>query len=101
MAANYADVLGQLRDAGILVTALEADGRMHRCRVEGDREKRGWYVLHELPVAGGEVLLVGSFGVWRGGDNGATKVDLRRRDQEFSAEQRAALKQRLTDDRRR
>ena len=63
---------------------------MQRCRVEGDREKRGWYVLHELPLPSGDLVLVGTYGVWRGNDNGAQKIELRKRDAEFSAEQREA-----------
>ncbi|HLL19628.1 MAG TPA: DNA primase, partial [Rubrivivax sp.] len=100
MAANYEDVLGQLRDAGLLVDTLQT-GRMVRCKVEGDREKRGWYSLHELQVTGGDLLIVGTYGVWRGNDSGTQKVELRKRDREFSDEQRAALKRRLAEDRSR
>ncbi|KAA2285442.1 DUF5906 domain-containing protein [Arenimonas fontis] len=100
MASNYDDVLSQLQAAGLHVTSLEV-GRMRRCRVEGDREKRGWYILHELPLSGGDLVLVGSYGVWRGADNGAQKIDLRKRDAAFSAEQRDSLKRRLAADRRR
>ena len=100
MAANYHDVLEQLQAAGLQVTALEP-GRMRRCRVEGDREKRGWYVLHELPLPNGDLVLVGTFGVWRGNDNGLQKVDLRKRDKEFSVEQRESLRRRLAEDRKR
>jgi putative DNA primase/helicase len=98
--ANYDDVLGQLRDAGLHVHHLEVGtARPVRCKVEGDRERRGWYILHELPVDGGDILIVGSFGVWRGSENHAQKVELRKR--EISIEQRAALKSRLAEDRRR
>src|SRR5690606_11223511 len=100
MLANYEDVLGQLREAGLIVDHLDTRGRMVRCKVEGDRERRGWYVLHELQTSGGDVLVVGTYGVWRGNDNGATKVELRKRDTEFSAEQRAALKSRLAEARK-
>src|SRR5690606_10700297 len=71
------------------------------CRVEGDREKRGWYVLHELPVSGGELLIVGSFGVWRGSDNGAQKVELRKRDSDLTVEQRETVRRRIAEDRKR
>lgn len=101
MSANYDDVLGQLRDAGLILDTLDTTGRMVRCKVEGTREKRGWYVLHELNTSGGDVLVVGTFGVWRGNENGATRVELRKRDSEFTAEQREALKRRLAEDRRR
>jgi putative DNA primase/helicase len=97
-ATNYSDVLDQLRAAGLLVESLEI-GRMVRCRVDGDREKRGWYMLHELVGDSGDLLIVGSFGVWRGNDNGAQKVELRKSD--FNAEQREAIRKRLAEDRKR
>lgn len=95
---NYDSVIGQLRDAGLLVETLEV-GKRQRCRVDGDREKRGWYHLHELRMDSGEVLLVGSFGVWRGNDPGSTKIELAK-GTPLSAEQRAALKARIADDRK-
>src|ERR1044072_2830654 len=98
MSANYDDVLGQLRDAGLILDSLDTSGRMVRCKVEGAREKRGWYALHELKTSGGDVLIVGTYGVWRGNENGATKVELRKRDSEFTSEQREALKRRLAED---
>lgn len=97
-ASNYGDVLDQLRAAGLQVESIEI-GRMVRCRVEGDRERRGWYVLHELTGQSGDLLIVGSFGVWRGSDNGAQKVTLTK--SAFTAEQRAAIQRRLQDDRKR
>ncbi|KAF1697977.1 DNA primase [Pseudoxanthomonas jiangsuensis] len=100
MLANYDDVLGQLRDAGLIVDTLDTSGRMVRCKIEGDRERRGWYVLHELQASSGDVLVVGSYGVWHGNDNGAVKVELRKRDSEFTAEQREALKHRLAEARK-
>ncbi|WP_396616778.1 DUF5906 domain-containing protein [Lysobacter soli] len=98
MAANYDDVLQQLREAGLIVDTLQI-GRMVRTKVEGDREKRGWYSLHELRLDDGDDVLVGSFGQWHGNDNGATKVELRKR--EVSREQREALRRRLAEDRKR
>lgn len=102
MAENYDDVLGQLRDAGLLVDSLQVGTtRMVRCKVEsGGREKRGWYMLHELQTSSGELLIVGSYGVWHGNDNSASKIELRKRDKEFSQEQRAALKARIAEDRK-
>ena len=98
MACNYDDVIDQLTSFGLVVDRLEV-GRMVRCRVEGDREKRGWYSLHELMIEGGDVLIVGSFGTWQGNDNNAQKVELRKR--EISAEQRDSLRRRLAEDRKR
>ena len=95
--ANYDDVLVQLREAGLQVDRLEVGARQ-RCRVEGDREKRGWYHLHELRAEGGDILLVGSYGVWHGNDPGSQKVELKK--SQLSAEQRAALKARIAADRK-
>lgn len=97
-ATNYSDVLDQLRDGGLIVDELIV-GRMQRCKVEGERERRGWYMLHELQTQRGDLLLVGSFGIWRGNDNGAQKIELRKT--ELTGEQRAAIKKRLAEDRRR
>jgi putative DNA primase/helicase len=100
LAANYQDVLDQLQRAGLIVSSLET-GAMKRCRVEGDREKRGWYTLHEIQLPGGDLVIVGSYGIWHGNDNGAQKVDLRKRDGELTNEQREALRRRQVEDRKR
>ena len=98
-ASNYDDVLGQLHAIGLIVDRLETgSNRPVRCKVEGDRERRGWYILHEIYVDG-DTLIVGSFGVWRGNENNAQKVELGKR--EISAEQREALRRRLAEDRKR
>lgn len=97
---NYDDVLAQLRAAGLLVQHLEPDGKMHRCRVDGmDRENRGWYCLHEWRGNDGNLYCVGSYGVWLGNDNGATKVTLK--GVEISAAEKAAMRARLAEDRKR
>lgn len=100
MAINYDDVLGQLREAGLLVDRLEV-GALRRCQVTDDRskEKRGWYHLHEIRLDGGDDAIVGSFGVWRGNENNAQKVELRKL--EISKEQREAMRKRLAEDRKR
>ena len=99
MASNYEDVLGQLLGAGLLVDSLDI-GRMRRCKVEGgDHEKRGWYHLHEIRLPTGDDLIVGSYGIWRGAENHATKVELRK--SELSTEQRDSLRKRLAEDKRR
>lgn len=97
-ASNYADVLDQLRSIGLQVESLDI-GRMVRCRVEGDRERRGWYMLHELQGNSGDLLIVGSFGIWHGQDNGAQKVTLSRTS--VTAEQREAIRKRMAEDRKR
>lgn len=96
---NYDDVLGQLRAAGLVLDSLEI-GRRMRCRVEDDRERRGWYYLHELELDKGGVLIVGSFGVWRGNDNGAQKVQLKKLENPLSQEQAQAIKARVAADRK-
>ncbi|MFT3792128.1 MAG: DUF5906 domain-containing protein [Rudaea sp.] len=95
-AANHASVLDQLRGAGLLVDTLET-GRLVRCKVEGDRERRGWYSLHEVVTSRGDTLIFGSFGVWHGADNGAQKIELKKFD--LTQEQRAAIKARTREDR--
>ena len=100
-AENYQDVLDQLHAAGLCGRGVDDGlriGSLVRVRVEDDREKRGWYSLHEL-TTGSATYLVGSFGVWHGNDNGARKIELRKT--ELSDDQRAALKKRVAEDRRR
>jgi len=96
---NYDSVLAQLQGAGLIIDGGLDIGRMKRCKVEGDREKRGWYSLHEVTGAQGGRLLVGSFGVWRGADNNAQKIAVERN--ALSVEQAVALKKRIAEDRRR
>ena len=100
IAANYDDVIGQLREAGLVVDHLEVGtGRTVRCKIEGgDREKRGWYILHEITTSRGDVLIVGSYGAWRGNENHARKIELRGR--QMDPTEVAALKRRLAEDRK-
>lgn len=98
LATNYDDVLGQLRSLGLVVDALEF-GRLVRCKVEGDREKRGWYALHEVRLNAGELVIFGSFGVWRGTDNNAQKIKLNR--DRLSDDQLEAIRARIAEDKKR
>lgn len=98
MASNYDDVLQQLQAIGLKVDRLVV-GKLQRCALVDDRERRGWYMLHELRTDDGDDLLVGSFGVWHGSENNAQKVELRKR--ELSREQRQAFRKRLAEDKRR
>jgi putative DNA primase/helicase len=93
--SNYDDVIAQMRSIGLLVDSLDV-GRLRRCKVDGDREKRGWYSLHELTLDSGDCVLVGSYGIWRGAEANAQKIDLKR--SALSADQRAALKARIAAD---
>jgi putative DNA primase/helicase len=93
-------VLRQLRDEGLLVDALDiGTARPVRCRVDGDREKRGWYWLHEFTTSSGAALIVGSFGVWHGNSANTLKVELKREHTDpMTEEQRTALKARIRRD---
>jgi putative DNA primase/helicase len=95
---NYDDVLAQMKGWGLLVDTIGSDdvGKRRRVRVEGDKERRGWYMLHELELRTGGTALVGTFGVWRGNDPGTQKVELRKI--EVSDEQREALAMRIKAD---
>jgi len=95
---NYSDVLAQLISHGLKVSHLEV-GRLVRCKVDGDKEKRGWYALHEMPV-NGESVLVGTYGIWRGDDNGLMKVELDK-DCQLNKEQKAAIRNRVAEDKKR
>lgn len=98
MASNYDDVLSQMQALGLQVDSLDI-GRMRRCKVEGDKEKRGWYMLHEIRLQSGDDVIVGSYGIWRGADNNATKIELKR--SELSREQADAIRKRMAEDRKR
>lgn len=97
-AINYDDVLDQLRCAGLVVDAIET-GRMRRCKVESDRERRGWYALHEVRLDGGDMAIVGAFGVWHGNENNKQQVEIKRIP--LSDEQKKALRARISEDRKR
>ena len=97
MSSNYDDVLGQLTSAGLIVDSLEV-GKLRRVKVQGESERRGWYHLHEMRMANGDELIVGSYGVWRGAVNNATKVEITKT--ALSAEQRDSLRKRLAEDKR-
>ncbi|THF61415.1 DNA primase [Pseudothauera nasutitermitis] len=98
MASNYDDVVCQLESVGLIFDSLVV-GKLTRCKVEGEGEKRGWYSLHEITLDGGDQVLVGSYGIWYGDDNGHRKIELRRRT--LTDEQKAALRARLKEDRKR
>lgn len=100
MSVNYDSVVSQLQSAGLILRDGLRFGKLVRCAVDGDREKRGWYTLHEIVGSRGDSLIVGSFGVWAGNDPGAQKIQLEKA-AELSTEQKEAIRQRLADDRRR
>jgi putative DNA primase/helicase len=105
MAVNYDDVMDQLRGHGLEVGHLQVGpngrGKPWRCReIDGDRERRGWYLLHEWQAPDGERHLVGSYGIWRGADPGAQRVQLGKR-VELDADAKAAIRARIAEDKRR
>lgn len=97
---NYQGVLTQIQLAGLLVDSLDADGKVHRCQVEGSKERKGWYLLHVWRAANGNEYVVGSFGIWSGLNNNVTKVELGK-DVVMDAAEQSALKSRLAEDRKR
>lgn len=99
MAINYQSVLDQLTAHGLDVRELVADGKTHRCKVDGSRDKPGWYLLHDITLERGDRAIVGAFGIWRGSDNGAQKVDLNL--PELSPEQKKAIRDQMRADAKR
>ncbi len=95
--SNYDSVLAQLSAAGLIVNGLVVNGSIQRCKVTGERGKPGWYVLHEMQGEDGP-LIVGSYGVWRGTDNGAQKIRIDR--SQLSDQQWRALQERIREDRK-
>lgn len=99
--SNYDSVRGQLISAGfILDRPLDTSGKTQRWKVEGaGRERKGWSILHTWTNDSGNECLAGSFGIWRGNDQGTQKIVPDK--SEASAEEIAAIKKRLADDRKR
>lgn len=97
-ATNYSDVLHQLQDFGLLIPPAEGlrIGTHKPVRVftqDGGREKRGWYLLKEWSPSADRLLIVGSFGIWRGNEKHAQKIALPKDDTgRVTPEQRAAMR---------
>ena len=92
---NYDDALNQIRDAGLLIDkGLSMDARIQRWKVDGeDHEKRGWTKLREWQSKAGNTYIVGAFGVWRGNDDGYTKIEFSKDSSTaLTAEDKAAIK---------
>jgi putative DNA primase/helicase len=105
-ASNYEDVVRQLTAAGLILPrgGLEiGTARTVRCLVvDGGRERRGWYRLHELPSTAhpGDFIIVGSYGIWRGNEPNSQKIELSKKDP-LTPDQAAALRKKLVEDRKR
>jgi len=77
IAVNYSDVINQLESSGLDVSQFAVGSpRPVRCRVDGEKGRKGWYWLHEMPFDSGDIVIVGSYGVWHGNDNGAQKIEI-------------------------
>jgi putative DNA primase/helicase len=82
---NFDDVRSQIEAVGILIDKpLVPDGRIQRWKTTESRgsDKPGWSRLREWVARSGDVYIVGAFGVWHGTDDGYTKVQITRKDQE-------------------
>jgi putative DNA primase/helicase len=93
--ANYDDIKSQIECAGLILDKpLEFDARIQRWKVAGeDRERRGWTKLREWQSKAGNTYIVGCFGVWKGNDDGYTKLELSKDDAVvLTAEDKAAIK---------
>ena len=95
MWANLDSARAQMISAGLVLDRPLTVGRIIRCKVDDDREKRGWYHLGEFRTDTRDVLLVGAFGVWRGNENNAQKIELREDLIKLSAEQRDRMRMQL------
>ena len=96
---NYLDVLNQLKIYGLKLNALIVDGRVHRVRANKQKEKSGWYLLHEMHLDDGSAIIVGTYGEWAGAESNTQKVLLDKKN--FSREQLDAIKKRHTADKKR
>lgn len=79
---NLLDVEQQLAGAGLILDKpLDLEWKYQRWKVEGeDQERRGWSRLRTWQAPGGDVFIVGVFGIWHGTDDGRMRVELPRRD---------------------
>lgn len=83
IADNYQEAISQMRDFGLDVMHIDKLGAWVKCKeVNGDKENRCQYKLDELRLDDGRVVLVGTYGVFRGAEffheriklSGATKL---------------------------
>jgi putative DNA primase/helicase len=70
---NSVDVIGQMLAAGLEhpPTPLDLSGRVRRF----GPKKRQWYRLREMRTDGGQYVVFGSFGDWRGQESHKVEVD--------------------------
>ena len=94
---NYDDVVAQLVGAGLVLDKdLTFDARIQRWKTDTKgHEKNGWSRLREWTSKAGNVYIVGAYGTWQGTDDGYTKIELPKRDENrpaLSAEDIAAMR---------
>jgi len=100
-AINYQDVIIQLKAVGLDLSNFQVGtSKPVRCRVDGTRGRKGWYWLQEMPFDSGEIVIVGSFGVWKGANNGAQKIVLPKGSKP-TKEENALIRKRIADNKRR
>jgi putative DNA primase/helicase len=104
-AENYDEVIATLNAAGLRdryeggpISVLEF-AKFVRCRVDDDRERRGWYLLYETQLRNGALVIFGSYGIFRGNNPGTQKIELERR--QLSDDEREAIRARIAEDKRR
>jgi putative DNA primase/helicase len=95
--ATHDQVVEQMRAAGLSELPADhplLDGRIHRF----GRQKKSWYVLREIQLRNGKIMVTGSFGSWQGTDNNAIPVSI---DWEgVSAEERAEAERKQAEHQR-
>lgn len=80
---NFRDAEAQILAAGILPDKdLAIDGRIQRWKTADSKgnEKPGWTRLREWQSKAGHRYVVGCFGIWSGNDDGYTKIEMPKRD---------------------
>lgn len=113
---NYDDVTSQLEAGGLILDSVKsAKGGITvgglvvdsvspvRCNTEDDpREKRGWYWLSSIDLAGDDGAIdryiIGAFGVYRGNDNAKQTLKLNRTGgQSMTQAEKDAMRTRMTE----
>lgn len=103
VAINYDDVMDQMRGFGLIVDSIDL-GRLRRCKVEGRRDRPGWYAVHEERINDpdhpnyGSFILIGQFGIWEGLEKNAQKIRIEKI--KLSESDKQARRARYAEDRK-
>lgn len=99
MYENYDDVLNDMRDLGLIVetivvgTKTRVDVDRDKCKVDKDKKKPGWYILHSINVEN-KTYIVGKYGYFKGTQNIEESVTLNKDLQKkLTPEQKAAIRE--------